>query len=83
MNRSLSERRAAVRRSDRLSLTRQCELLSIHRSGLYYAPKAESEFNLKLMRLIDYQFMLRPYYGVPRMTKWLRLDKGFIVNKSA
>jgi transposase-like protein len=38
--------------------------------------KVESEFNLKLMRLIDDQFMLRPYYGFPRMTKWLRLDKG-------
>jgi putative transposase len=80
MNRSVSQRRAAVKRSNRLSMARQCELLSIHRSGLYYAPKSESELNLQLMQLIDQQFMLRPYYGVPRMTKWLKLDKGFKIN---
>jgi putative transposase len=79
MNRSVSQRRAAVKRSNRLSMARQCEL-SIHRSGLYYAPKSESELNLQLMQLIDQQFMLRPYYGVPRMTKWLKLDKGFKIN---
>jgi putative transposase len=61
MNRSVSQRRAAVKRSNRLSMARQCELLSIHRSGLYYAPKSESELNLQLMQLIDQQFMLRPY----------------------
>ncbi|MCX6288035.1 MAG: hypothetical protein NTY96_13065 [Bacteroidetes bacterium] len=39
-----------------ISLCRQCELLRIHRSGLYYAPVPESEENLHLMRLIDEQY---------------------------
>lgn len=81
MNRPLSERRKKVDQghSD-LSITRQCEVLQIHRSGLYYKPVGETEFNLKLMRMIDEQHMLRPWYGVPRMTDWLCLDKGLNVN---
>jgi len=36
-----------------LSQRKQCELLSVHRSGLYYKPKGESSMNLHLMRIID------------------------------
>ncbi len=36
-----------------LSLSRQCELLSIGRSSLYYRPKGESAENLTLTRRID------------------------------
>ncbi len=44
------------------SLTRQCELLSLHKSGLYYPglyyqPKGESQQNLELMRKIDEQYL--------------------------
>jgi len=81
VNRPLSERRSKVGQGHSvLSITRQCEVLQIHRSGLYYKPVGESDFNLKLMRMIDEQHMLRPWYGVPRMTDWLRLDKGLTVN---
>ena len=44
-----------------LSISRQCELLSIHRSGLYYQPVGESEENLLLMRKLDEQYLLTPY----------------------
>jgi putative transposase len=54
------------------SLRRQCELLGINRSSLYYPPVAESEENLRLMRLLDEQYTRTPYYGVLRMTAWLR-----------
>ncbi len=70
---SLTERRDMVEESHpKLSVSRQCKLLSIHRSGHYYQPKRESSYNLKLMRLIDEQYLQHPYYGVPRMTAWLR-----------
>lgn len=81
MNQNTQQRRQQVKKEHQLPMTRQCELLSIHRSGLYYAPKGESEENLELMRLIDEEFMKHPWMGVPRMTKWLRLDKGYKVNK--
>ena len=54
------------------SLRRQCELLGVPRSGLYYRPVGESEENLRLMRLLDEQYTRTPYYGVRRMTVWLR-----------
>jgi len=50
-------RRAAVdRRHPSLSVVRQCSLLDISRSGLYYQPVGISEDDLTLMRLIDRQY---------------------------
>jgi putative transposase len=56
----------------RISLRRQCQLLGLHRSGLYYEPQAESAWNLELMRLLDEQYTRTPFYGVRRMTAWLQ-----------
>lgn len=50
-----------------LSVVRQCELLSISRSSLYYEPVKESQENLTLMRLMDEQYMKTPFYGVERL----------------
>ena len=43
----------------RLSIVRQCELASISRSSFYRQPTAENEETLRLMRLIDEQFLRR------------------------
>jgi len=56
----------------RLSVVRQCALLRLNRSGVYYRPVPESEGNLALMRLIDVQFLETPYYGSRQMTRHLR-----------
>jgi putative transposase len=58
---------------------RQCELLGLSRSGLYYEPRVESADNLLLMRLLDEQYTRTPYYGIRRMTAWLR-TQGYQVN---
>ena len=81
MSKSVSARRDCIDRDCHLSIVRQCELLEIHRSGLYYQPVGESVLNLNLMRLIDQEHLLHPWLGVPRMTAWLRKDKGLRVNK--
>jgi putative transposase len=62
-----------------LSLRRQCGLVGINRSSLYYSPVGESEENLRLRRLLDEQYTRTPYYGVLRMTAWLR-RLGYEVN---
>ena len=81
MNQTLQERRSHVdKERSGLSVTKQCELLSVHRSGLYYKPVGESEENLRLMRIIDEQHLKRPWYGTPRMTTWLREDMKLKVN---
>ena len=36
-----------------LSVRKQCELLSVHRSSLYYTPMGESQENLEIMRIMD------------------------------
>jgi putative transposase len=56
----------------RLSIVRQCLLLHLNRSGVYYRPVPQSEANLALMRLIDAQFLETPYYGSRQMTWYLR-----------
>jgi putative transposase len=56
----------------RLSLVRQCRMLGISRSGVYYKPIGESAENLLLMRLIDEQFLETPFFGARQMSKHLR-----------
>lgn len=57
-----------------LSIVRQCELVSINRSGLYHESAGETALNLALMRLIDAQFMETPWYGSRQMTRHLRRE---------
>jgi putative transposase len=57
-----------------LSISRQCRLLKISRSSYYFDPKGESELNLKLMRLIDEQFLETPDYGSRLMARHLRRE---------
>ena len=63
-----------------LSIARQCQLVSISRSGFYYQPSGESELNLTLMRLIDEQHMRTPYYGARQMARHLRRE-GYVVGR--
>jgi putative transposase len=63
-----------------ISMLRQCELVCIHRSGLYYRPVPETEENLKLMRMMDEQYLKTPFYGTRRITEWLK-RKGHPVNR--
>jgi len=55
-------------------------LLEIDRSGLYYEPAREPAENLRLMRLIDEQYLAAPFYGSRRMTAWL-VRRGELVNR--
>ena len=80
MNMPLEDRRRLIELHDeQVSIRRQCELVGMNRSSLYYKPRGESDVNLKLMRLIDEQYTRMPYYGSPRMTAWL-CRQGYDVN---
>jgi putative transposase len=63
-----------------LSIVRQCELVSISRSGFYYRPAGETPLNLALMRLIDAQFLQTPWYGSRQMARHLRRE-GYTVGR--
>jgi putative transposase len=62
-----------------LSIARQCDLVGLPRSTYSYEAQGESPENLLLMRLLDKQYTDTPYYGVRRMTAWLR-SQGYPVN---
>jgi putative transposase len=62
-----------------IPISRQCEILGLSRSGYYYQPQGETELNLHLMNLIDEQYMKMPFYGVEKMTAWLKTE-GYPVN---
>ncbi len=66
--------------SSQLSIRRQCELLGLSRSSLYYEAATETEANLCLMRLIDEQYLATPFFGSRRMTVWLK-KAGHVVNR--
>jgi putative transposase len=63
-----------------LSIVRQCELVSISRSGFYDRPAGETPLNLALMRLIDVQFLETPWYGSRQMARHLRRE-GYTVGR--
>ncbi len=60
------------RRHSSLSVVRQCRLLDIGRSGLYYQPVGISEEDLTLMKLIDRQYLATPFYGARKIAAWLK-----------
>lgn len=64
----------------KLSLSDQCRLFSIHRSGLYYKSRGESELNMCLMKIIDREIFDKPFYGVRRMTHHLK-HMGYRINR--
>jgi len=82
--RSVEQKRALIEPAHpHLSVRRQCQLLDLHRSTLYYQPVygagEEEALNLELLRRLDEQYTATPFYGVRRMTAWLR-TQGYPVN---
>jgi putative transposase len=64
---------------EKISVSRQCQLLGLNRTGLYYRERPESVEDGELMRLIDEQYTQTPFYGYRRMTLYLQ-NLGFVVN---
>ena len=57
-----------------LSMRRQCQLLALDRSGLYYAPMGPCREDLALCHRLDELYTAYPFYGVLRMTEALRRE---------
>ena len=61
-----------VSRDHKLSVRRQCSLLTLRRSNLYYEPKGESAENLRFMEILDKQFLETPWYGSRQMARHMK-----------
>ena len=63
-----------------LSVSRQCHLLEVSRASVYRRPAPVSADDLRLMELIDRQYLAYPFYGSRRMAAWLA-TQGHTVNR--
>lgn len=75
----MSERKSLVSTKSRLSVRKQCELLTINRSSLYYRSVPGSPENLKIMRIIDEHSIKHSGEGVKSMVSMLK-RRGYGVN---
>ncbi|HEU5290779.1 MAG TPA: IS3 family transposase [Cyclobacteriaceae bacterium] len=68
-----------IRKDKKLSMRRQCELLELNRSMIYYQPKDESDENLYIMRMLDKRHLDHPTHGVLQMQDFL-FTLGLVAN---
>lgn len=66
--------------SHALPVVRQCQLLNLSRSSVYYTPQPVSAGDLALMRRIDELHLQHPFAGA-RMLRDLLGQEGFIVGR--
>ena len=69
-----------IDKGDQLSVTRQCNLLGLSRSGIYYKPVRPSEQAMELMRRIDEIHLAYPFYGSRKIRDEL-WAKGYDVGR--
>lgn len=67
-------------KNEKIPVRRQCELIDLPRSSLYYIPHRDGSFDAELMRVLDEEYTKTPFYGVPRMTFQMR-RRGYEVGE--
>ena len=76
----MTVRRSLVEPSAVMPMRRQCELLAVNRSSLYYEPVAPVAEELALMRRMDELHLKYPFLGSRKMAQMLR-GEGRLVNR--
>ena len=66
--------------NNKLSIRKQCDLLNVNRSRVYYKAASIAERDITMMNFIDEEFTAHPFTGVERMVDMVRLEKGIVVN---
>ena len=61
-----------------MSVRCQCGLLGLAPASYYYHATPESAENLFYQRLLDEEYTHQPFYGVRKMTVWLRLQHHLV-----
>ncbi len=64
----------------KLSIRKQCDLLNVNRSRVYYKSAVTPEKDITMMNIIDEEFTAHPFTGVERMVDVVQLEKGVTVN---
>ena len=66
--------------TNKLSIVKQCELLEISRSNLYYNNKEMPKEDFEIMKLLARQYYVTPFYGYRKVTIWLQ-NQNFLINQ--
>jgi putative transposase len=67
----MNELKLYISDNEKLSIRKQCDLVGVSRSTVYYKPMGESQENLQIMRLMDEEFHKYPTHGVIQMQDFL------------
>jgi putative transposase len=76
----MKERRTLVEANVEPSMRRQCELLGVSRSSLYYEAVGPDAEELELMKRLDELHLKRPFYGSRKLAQTLKAE-GWTVNR--
>ena len=77
---SLEDKKKLINLEPEISIRRQCELLNLSRTSLYYKPKPISDRDLFILNKVDEIYTEHPYYGSRRMKEEL-LESGIEIGR--
>ena len=66
--------------NNKLSIRKQCGLLNVNRSRIYYKAASIAQRDITMMNFIDEEFTAHPFTGVERMVDVIRREKKIVVN---
>jgi putative transposase len=69
-----------IDKEHQLPVTKQCQILKLNRSGLYYVPAPIRNTDKKLMRIIDEVHLKEPYLGSRGIKSRLRM-RGYTIGR--
>ena len=70
-----------ISKDSSLPITRQCQLLELNRSSVYYQRSPIADEDLAMMRRIDEMHLERPFYGSRRLRDWLQTEGHTVCRK--
>ena len=68
------------RSGKKLSIRKQCDLLGVNRSRVYYQPAQTEQKDIAMMNIIDEEFTAHPFTGVERMVDVILRKNKLVVN---
>jgi putative transposase len=69
-----ADRQALIDREAQMPITKQCQLLGLSRSSVYYRPVPVSEEELAIMRWLDERLQCYPFFGARKLTVMLNRE---------
>ena len=69
-----------IKKDEQISMRRQCELLNVNRSSIYYKAVRQGPDELALMRRMDELHLKHPFFGSRGLTQLLKAE-GYLVNR--